>query len=191
MAPKKKGGKKKDDDWDAGLGETIDPIAQAETEAKQAEATKDAEEGEDVSGGGGLLAALKKNRGKKAKKGKVVEDFVEGEDPVDAYGVDGEDITAGINLQSKAPEEANLEDEDAFGGPAKKGKGGKGGGKPAQQQRGKKDEDEDEAEDDEDEAGGKMKTKKEKEKEKKEREKQRKKDQVRAHEMLPQTLYPN
>lgn len=180
MAPKKKGGKKKDDDWEADLGDTVDPIAQAEAEAKQADAAKDTEEAENEGAGGGLLAALKKNRGKKAKKGKIVEDFVEGEDPPGADDINGDDAAAGINLESKAPEEATMDDEDAFGSSVKKGKGGKGGGKPAQQQKGKKDEDEDDGEDDGDESGGKMKTKKEKEKEKKEREKQRKKEQVRG-----------
>ena len=175
MAPKKKGGKK-DDDWDADLGETADPIAQAETEAKQADDEKDAEDEESL-GGGGLLAALKKNRGKKAKKGKIVEDFVEGEDPPDANGADGEDTAAGINLENKAPQEATMDDEDVFAAPGKKGKGGKSGGKQIQQQKQKKDEDDEDAEEDADD-GGKMKTKKEKEKEKKEREKQRKKEQV-------------
>ncbi|KAI9663160.1 MAG: hypothetical protein M1821_008208 [Bathelium mastoideum] len=187
MPPKKKGGKKKDDDWDADLGETVDPIAQAEAEAKQADAAEDAEEDEFAGGGGGLLAALKKNRGKKAKKGKVVEDFVEGEDPPGPDGVDGADPAAGMNLESKAPEEATMDDEDVFGAPTKKGKGGKAGGKQTQQQKAKKDEDEDEAEaeEDEDGAGGKLKTKKEKEKEKKEREKQRKKEQAAKKKTTP------
>ena len=181
MAPKKKGGKKKEDDWEADLGEAVDPIAQAEAEAKPAEATKDAEEAKNEGEGGGLLAALKKNRGKKAKKGKIVDDFVEGEDPPGADDINGEDVAAGMNLESKAPEEATMDDEDVFGGLAKKGKGSKGSGKQAQQQKVKKGEDDnDDAEEDEEETGGKMKTKKEKEKEKKEREKQRKKEQVRV-----------
>jgi len=39
MAPKKKAGKKQADDWDADMGETVDPIAQATADAK-----KDADE---------------------------------------------------------------------------------------------------------------------------------------------------
>ncbi|KAI9695955.1 MAG: hypothetical protein M1820_008367 [Bogoriella megaspora] len=170
MAPKKKGGKKQNDDWDADMGETVDPIAQAEAEAKQDDAAKDAEEEE--GGGGGLLAALKKNRGKKQKKGKVIEDFVEGEDPT---GAEEGDAAAGTNLESKAPEEATMDDEDVFAEPGKKGKGGKGG--KQQLQRGKKDEDEGEVDDGADD-DGRVKSKKEKEKEKKEKEKQRKREQA-------------
>lgn len=167
MPPKKKGGKK-NDDWDEGLGESADPIAAATEAAKEEEAAKDGEE--DNAGGGGLLAALKKNRGKKAKKGKVVEDFVDGEDPPGANGTNGVDGSA--DLASKAPVEATMDDEDAFDAPAKKGKGGK------QQPKGKANEDDEDEDDDDDAAGGKVKTKKEKEKEKKEREKARKKEQV-------------
>lgn len=174
MAPKKKGNKKQQDDWEAELGETVDPIAQAEQEAKAAEAAKDAEDGdEQASGGaGGLMAALRKNKAKKGKKGKPVEDFVEGEDPPAADGQDDANGTATppVDFAAKAPEEANMEDEDVFGQPIKKGKGGK--------QQAKQEEDGDEEEEEEEETGGRIKTKKEKEKEKKEREKQRKKEQV-------------
>ena len=51
MAPKGKKGKKSGDDWDDGLGESADPIAQAEAEAKAADAAKDAEQ-DDMGGGG-------------------------------------------------------------------------------------------------------------------------------------------
>lgn len=172
MAPKKKGGKKAHDEWEDELGETIDPIKQAEAEAKAAEAAKDEEEEADGMGGG-LMAALKKNRNKKKQKGKVVNDFVDGEDGA-ADGVNGDDDKTDeapsepVDLASKAPEEATFDDEDE--GLAKKGKGGK----QAQQ---KKAEAKDEEEDEED-GGGRVKTKKEKEKEKKEREKQRKKEQA-------------
>jgi translation initiation factor 5B len=156
MAPKKKGGKKAQDDWEAGLGETVDPIAEATKKAKEEDVEQDAGE---EDGGGGLLAALRKNRAKKAKKGKVVEDFVEGEDPTAENG----DAPAPIvDLAAKAPVEANLEDEDVFGQPAKKGKGGKAQPKEA-------DEEEETGE------GGRLLTKKEKEKAKKEAEKLRKK----------------
>lgn len=182
MAPKKKGGnKKKDDNWEDELGETIDPIAQAAQEAKDAEAAKDAEEEADEGMGGGLLAALRKNRGKKQKKGKVVEDFVEGEDPPTANGDNDATATDEAVLAAKAPVEASMEDEDdVFGQPQKKGKGGKG----AQQKPAAKEEDEDQDDDDEADGTGRVKTKKEKEKEKKEREKARKKEQVRTHPML-------
>jgi translation initiation factor 5B len=167
MAPKKKGNKKGQDDWEADLGETADPIAQAAQQAKDEEAAQEAPED---GMGGGLLAALKKNRGKKAKKGKVVEDFVEGEDPTTG-SADGSAQPA-VDIAAKAPQEATFDDgeEDVFGAPVKKGKGGKGG----KQQE----EEEEELNDDDEDAGGKVKTKKEKEKDKKEREKQRKKEQV-------------
>lgn len=171
MAPKKKGGKKAaNDDWENEIGEQIDPIKQAAENAKAEEAAADAAEDEDAGmGGGGLLAALKKNRGKKQKKGKAVEDFVEGED----LTADGTASPAPepVDLASKAPVEASFEDdEDVFGQPMKKGKGGGKGGK---QQPEPKDDDDDEAD-----GSGKLKTKAQKEKEKKEREKQRKKEQA-------------
>lgn len=177
MAPKgKKGGKKANDDWETeALGETPDPSAQATQDASAADAEQDAaEEGGDGMGGG-LLAALKKNRGKKQKKGKAFEDSVEGEDPpVDGANGDTKPAEAQTaDFASKAPEEATMDDEDVFGQPMKKGKGGKGG--KAQQQQKTEPGDEDEDEEGE---GGKLKTKKEKEKDKKEREKQRKKEQV-------------
>lgn len=172
MAPKGKKAKKGNDDWDADMGETIDPIAQAEERAKAEEAEKDADQ-DDAGGGGGLMAALKKNRDKKKKKGKNVEDFVEGEDPPAADGdAEAEPV---VDLAAKAPEEANLEDEDVFAQPVKKGKGGK----QAPAKKAEPAADEGEGDEDEEEIGGKVKTKAQKEKEKKEREKQRKKEQVR------------
>jgi translation initiation factor 5B len=161
MAPKKKGGKKAHDDWEDDLGETIDPIAEAEKQAKAQEAAEAS--GEDDMGGG-ILAALRKNRAKKAKKGKVVEDFVEGEDPT----LDNDTPALAIDLAAKAPEEATMDDEDVSGQPVKKAKGVKGKGKAADPLGGDVEENDD----------GRLKTKKEKEKEKKEREKQRKKEQV-------------
>lgn len=162
MAPKKKGSKKAQDDWESELGETIDPIKQAEQEAKEAEAVKD-EEGNGM--GGGLMAALKKNRNRKKARGVVVEEDEEGVEEGDGG------VVAEVDLASKAPQEATFDDaeEDVFAGPSKKGKGGKG----AQKQQQVKDDDEDEED-----GTGRVKTKKEKEKEKKEREKQRKKEQV-------------
>ena len=164
MAPKKKGGKKQEEDWEADLGETIDPIAQATQDAKDAEAEADGANG-DANGApaGGLLAALRKNKNKRQKKGKVDQDFVEGEDPTQT-----EPPAPEPDLNGKAPEEATFDDEDVFAGPGKKGKGGKK--QPAKQAP--------EPADDEEEEGGGLKSKKEKEKEKKEREKARKKEQA-------------
>ena len=178
MAPKKKGNKKGNDDWEADLGETPDPIAAAAQEAKEVEAAQDAAPDEAPGGGGGLLAALKKNKSNKKKKGKIVEeDYVDGEDPPAADGVNGHAEPNGIqDLATKAPEEATT--EDLFEEQITKAKGGKG-------KQGKKDgtlvpnEDEDGEVVEGDGTGG-IKSKKEKEKEKKEREKARKKEQVRA-----------
>lgn len=163
MAPKKKGGKKQADDWEADLGESIDPIAQAAEDAKQAEKDQDGD-GETNGAPGGLLAALRKNKDKRAKKGKPVNnDFVDGEDPEGAAHT-----PPVVDLDSKAPAEATLDGEDdVFAGTLKKDKGGK-----------KQPEKTADADDDDDHAGGGLKSKKEKEREKKEREKQRKKEQV-------------
>ncbi len=171
MAPKKKGNKKGDDDWEADLGETVDPIAAATQEAKDADAAQDEEGKAAGGGGGGLLAALKKNKSKKQKKGKAVEeDYVEGEDIPGTNGVNGHTEPNGIeDLAAKAPEEATT--DDLFAAPATKGKGGKG-------KQGKSEAAPKEDGDDLEEDGGTLKSKKEKEKEKKEREKQRKKEQV-------------
>jgi len=201
MAPKKKNNNK-NDDWDADLGETIEPIAAAVQAAKDTEAANDDEE--DAAPVSGLLASLRKNKGKRAKKGKAVEDFVEGEDPEPVNGVNGheEEDAAAMQeaaLAAKAPEEANMDDEDVFGAPIKKGKGGKGAKGSKQQSAGASEQvsrtaspapaaaspappaeegGDDDEEDDEADTGGKILTKKEKEKLKKEREKQRKKENV-------------
>ncbi len=171
MAPKKKGNKKGNDDWETELGETVDPIAAATQEAKDADAAKDEEEEGVGAGGGGLLAALKKNKSKKQKKGKAVEDdYVDGDDVPATNGTNGHAEPNGTeDLAAKAPEEATT--NDLFAAPAIKGKGGKG-------KQGKADAPSKEEGDDMEEDGGTLKSKKEKEKEKKEREKQRKKEQV-------------
>lgn len=164
MAPKKKGGKKQEDDWEAELGETLEA-------APEANPTEDVNgDGEADMGGGGLLAALKKNKNKRAKKGKPVDDFVEGEDPPAA-----ETAVEEPNLNGKTPAMSKVDEDDIFAGTTKKSKFGKKApekeaGEPAD---GGKDEE------------GDMKSKKEKEKEKKEREKQRKKEQV----IRTQSLY--
>ncbi|KAK2872056.1 hypothetical protein FQN49_002589 [Arthroderma sp. PD_2] len=148
MAPKKKSNKQADD-WEAELGESIAPVNQQtkEPEAEAEAAGKD----EDDAMGGGLLAALRKNKSKKAKKGKPTNnDFVEGED-------------IAVDLSNKQPEEGTFDEDDVFAGKPKpaKGAGKKEPVKPAEAEE-----------------GGKLKSKKEKEKEKKEREKQRKKEQA-------------
>ena len=169
MAPKGKKGKKGADDWDEGLGETIDPIAQAEQEAKAAEAAEDGEED-----GGGLMAALKKNKEKRKKKGKAVtNDFLDGEDPTQEDGAATPLPEPAVDLSAKAPEEATMDDEDDFAPPTKGKKGGK-------QQPAKKAAEPEPVDAEDEDAGGKVKTKAEKEKEKKEREKQRKKEQAAA-----------
>ncbi|KAK4541677.1 hypothetical protein LTR36_007821 [Oleoguttula mirabilis] len=177
MAPKGKKGKKGGDDWDDGLGEVVDPIAQAEAEAKAADAAQDAED--DEGAGGGLMAALKKNKEKRKKKGKaVVDDAVEAEDPpsqqdgaapADDEAAEPEPV---VDLSAKAPEEATMDDEDLFDAPSKGKKGGKGG----KQQPKKTADAEPEEDGEDDDAAGGVKTKAQKDKEKKEREKQRKKE---------------
>ncbi|PNY23995.1 Eukaryotic translation initiation factor 5B [Tolypocladium capitatum] len=152
MPPKKKGGKKAPDDWEADLGESIAPPGAAPADGAPADAN---DENDDAAGGGGLMAMLRKNKEKRKKKGLPGEDFVQGEDPAAP-----EDVAA------KAPVEATLDDEFAL--PDKKGKGG-GKGKQAPKTNDL---------DDETGEGGRVLTKAEKEKLKKEREKQRKKEQA-------------
>lgn len=149
MAPKKKGNKKDQDDWEAELGETIAPA-----NAVPAANDENGEDDEAAAGGGGLMAIMRKNKEKRKKKGIV------DEEPAPEPAVE-EDLSA------KAPVEASL-DDDEFALPQKKGKGGKGKPTPA---AAKKD-------DDDLEEPGRILTKAEKEKLKKEREKQRKKEQA-------------
>ncbi|KAM7196412.1 hypothetical protein V8F20_007071 [Naviculisporaceae sp. PSN 640] len=162
MAPKKKGNKKGNDDWEAELGESIaPPAAGGAADGAPAE--------EEEAGGGGLMNLMRKNKEKRKKKG-LSEDFVEGET---APGADAAASSEPIpyQIEAKAPEEANMDDEFAL--PEKKGKGGKAGGKqqPAKNTPAAKD-------DEEKGADGRVLTKAEKEKLKKEREKQRKKEQA-------------
>lgn len=173
MPPKKKAAKKGSDDWEADLGESVDPIAAATQEAKEEDAAQDLAGDQSGGGGGGLLAALKKNKKQKQKKGKPVqEDYLEGEDPPAADGVAADDELNGIDLlAAKAPVEANADDLFDVPTTAKQQKGAKA--KPGKPELTTKDEDEDSGGE-----GGGLKSKKEKEKEKKEREKQRKKEQV-------------
>lgn len=162
MAPKKKGKKGGNDDWEAELGETIPPASTSAEPSKTEDAGGDAEQEEETGGGGGLLASIQR-RGKKAKNKKnAQQDFVEGEDPTAHDGA-----PEPIDLAAKAPQEATMDDEDTFSAPAKKGQKGKAASKEPE-----------EADDGSDDGGGRVKTKKEKEREKKEREKQRKKEQV-------------
>ncbi|KAI0165681.1 hypothetical protein GGR57DRAFT_131769 [Xylariaceae sp. FL1272] len=153
MAPKKKGGKKAADDWEADLGESIAP---ANGDPAPADAV-DNEPEEDDAPVGGLMAMLKKNREKRKKKG-LSENFVDGESP------DG----ASDAPAPQAPQEATMDDE--FAVPEKKGKGGKQNKNQVAHAPEPADNDAGE--------GGKILTKAEKEKLKKEREKQRKKEQA-------------
>ncbi|CAD6443558.1 1974b74f-d373-40a7-8a7b-59e4cccba391 [Sclerotinia trifoliorum] len=155
MAPKKKNNKKQNDDWEAELGETVEPVSAKEPDAETAEADP-----EEEFPAGGLMAMMRKKQ-KKGKKGKQIEDFVEGEDPPAAEEQPQDDFA------DKAPVEASIDDEFAL--PEKKGKG-----KNAQAKAAKNDE----AGDDDLGADGKMLTKAQKEKLRKEREKQRKKEQA-------------
>jgi translation initiation factor 5B len=152
MAPKKKGNRKQEEDWEAELGESIPP-AGGDSPAQEEAPGADGDDGE--AGGGGLLAALRKNKNKKAKKGKPTNDFVEGEDPT-------QEVNGDTDFTSKQPEEGTFDEDDVFAG--KKSKPIKAAPPPP-------------APADED-SGPRVKTKKEKEREKKEREKQRKKEQV-------------
>ncbi|KAL4871607.1 hypothetical protein BDV12DRAFT_24973 [Aspergillus spectabilis] len=153
MAPKKKGNKKQEEDWEAELGESI-PAAGGESPDQEASAAE-AGEGEATGGAGGLLAALRKNKTKKAKKGKQ-NDFVEGEDAT-------EEANGKVDFASKQPEEGTFDEDDVFAG--KKNKPVKAAAPPPQ-------------EPEDDDSGPRVKTKKEKEREKKEREKQRKREQA-------------
>ncbi|KAF7872324.1 hypothetical protein EAF04_003248 [Stromatinia cepivora] len=155
MAPKKKNNKKQNDDWEAELGETVEPVSAKEPDAETAEADP-----EEEFPAGGLMAMMRKKQ-KKGKKGKQMEDFVEGEDPPAA------DEQPQDNFADKAPVEASIDDEFAL--PEKKGKG-----KNAQAKAAKNDD----AGDEDVGADGKMLTKAQKEKLRKEREKQRKKEQA-------------
>ncbi|KAL6231618.1 hypothetical protein BDW75DRAFT_219722 [Aspergillus navahoensis] len=152
MAPKKKGNKKQEEDWEAELGESIPP-AGGDSPAQEEAPGIEGDDGE--AGGGGLLAALRKNKNKKAKKGKPTNDFVEGEDPTQE--ADGD-----ADFASKQPDEGTFDEDDVFAG--KKSKPIKAAPPPPAP-----------ADDD---SGPRVKTKKEKEREKKEREKQRKKEQA-------------
>ncbi|KAG9257332.1 eukaryotic translation initiation factor 5B [Emericellopsis atlantica] len=156
MAPKKKGNKKGNDDWEAELGESIAPAAEQPADA--ADANGDGAEGEDDEAGGGLMAMLRKRKERRKQKGLPEEEQAETTGEPDLSHV-------------QTAQEANADDEFAL--PDKKGKGGKG--KQAQQKKGGA-----QAADGDDNGGepGRVLTKAEKEKLKKEREKQRKKEQA-------------
>lgn len=145
MAPKKKGGKRQEEDWEADLGESA-PAVDAPTEEPA-----NGDENGDEAPAGGLMATLRKNKAKKAKKGKQTNDFVEGEDAEVAPAA------------SKEPEEGTFDEDDVFAG------------KPKKQV---KEVAATSAADEPEEGEFRVKSKKEKEREKKEREKARKKEQV-------------
>ncbi|KAI0394368.1 hypothetical protein F5Y17DRAFT_475899 [Xylariaceae sp. FL0594] len=163
MAPKKKGGKKAADDWEAELGETIAPANgdAAPADAPPADAPAEGEDGDAPAGG--LMAMMKKNREKRKKKG-LSENF---DDAAPAEPAAPE--PAGF----QAPQEANMDDEFAM--PEKKGKGGK---QNKNQPAAKAPAPAAAADKDDLDSSGRVLTKAEKEKLKKEREKQRKKEQA-------------
>jgi translation initiation factor 5B len=152
MAPKKKGNKKAQDDWEADLGESIAPAAPA----AQPENGAPEEDGEE--GSGGLMAMLRKNKQKRKDKGLPEVQAAETPEP---------------EAVPQVAQEANVDDEFAL--PEKKGKGGNKGKQPP-----KKNEPAPAAADDDGDGTGRVLTKAEKEKLKKEREKQRKKEQVNS-----------
>ncbi len=154
MAPKKKGNRKQEEDWEAELGESIPAAGGDSPTQDDAPPAEDGDDGE-AAGRGGLLAALRKNKTKKAKKGKPANDFVEGEDA--SEGANGD-----ADFSSKQPEEGTFDEDDVFAG--KKSKPIKAVETPTTEP--------------DDDSGPRVKTKKEKEREKKEREKQRKREQV-------------
>ncbi|PHH72138.1 hypothetical protein CDD82_6147 [Ophiocordyceps australis] len=149
MAPKKKGNNRGQDDWEAELGESIQPVA-AGAGDEQVDNDEGAQEG-----AGGFMAMLRKNKEKRKKKGIPTSDDI----------VDDAEKTA-VEPEPKAPEEATIDDEFAL--PDKKTKGG-----AKNKQAAKKTD----ANDDDNETG-KVLTKAEKEKLRKEREKLRKKEQA-------------
>ncbi|KAK3491674.1 hypothetical protein B0T13DRAFT_438826 [Neurospora crassa] len=176
MAPKKKGNKKANDDWEAELGESIAPVNNGAA-ADAGAAASPAADDEAASGGGGLMERMRKAKEKRKKKG-LADDW-EAELGEDAPGAEKPAAAEPVpDLSAKVAEEANLDDEFAL--PEKKGKGGKGKQQQQQQQKAapaaaaKKDEDA------ANEDGPRVLTKAEKEKLKKEREKQRKKEQAAA-----------
>lgn len=154
MAPKKKGGRKQEEDWEAELGESA-PGAGGDSPSQETPAAADGDDGE-AAGSGGLLAALRKNKTKKAKKGKPTNDFVEGEDA-------SQEANGDADFSSKQPEEGTFDEDDVFAG--KKDKPIKAAPPPPEPE-------------DDDDAGPRVKTKKEKEKDKKEKERLRKREQV-------------
>ena len=169
MAPKKKGNKRQEEDWEAELGESA-PAAGGDAQDKPEETPADGDD--EAAGSGGLLAALRKNKNKKAKKGKPVNDFVEGEDPAaEEGGADANDFS------NKQPEEGTFDDEeDVFAGKNQKNAKAAAAAAKAEAQAQAQEPEGD---------GFRVKSKKEKEKEKKEKEKQRKREQV----CLPKTLF--
>lgn len=179
MAPKKKGTKKGNDDWETDLGESADPAAitiKDDEVTRNTDEVSDKQNDVDSLGGGGLLAALKKNRSRKQKKGKAVnEDYLDGEDPPVADSIDGNEEVE--NLAAKAPQEATA--DELFTLPISKPlKGGKGKEVKTNEAPKESPEDVPRNEDGSGDEGGTVKSKKEKEKEKKEREKLRKKELV-------------
>jgi len=160
------------------------PVIEAEPEPEE-KPTPPTASAEDDFMSGGLLGAIRKNAGKKKKKGKQVNDEEE-EKPAPEEPT--KEPTA--DYEAQAPVAVTEIDDDEFG-PIKKGKKA---GKQQQQQAKPASPVPKEAE--EEDAGGadgdgevRVKSKKEKEKEKKEKEKQKKKEAVCALELHPTQLH--
>ena len=172
MAPKK--ARKQDDEWEADLGETIDP---ALTTLQTPNDAVDNGDGDGIGGGGGgLMAAIKKNKSRKEKKKDPLSDPADGHEVLDLPPEVAERAMLGngnTDAAAKPRQEANVLSSGAVSD-AKKLKALPQRSKP---QQGNNETGKDASEEgDED---NRLKSRKEKEKEKKEREKQRKKEQVR------------
>ena len=172
MAPKKS--RKQDDEWEADLGETIDP---ASTTLETPNDTVENEDGGgNGGGGGGLMAAIKENKTRKQKKRDPLSDPADGQTILDLPSKVADRATLGnakTDAAAKSLQEANVLDSDAVSDAKKskvlpqRSKSQQGNDQPGKDASEEGDED------------NRLRSKKEKEKEKKEREKQRKKEQVR------------
>ena len=172
MAKKDKKGKKNvDNSWEdeVDTAPPVEAVAQAPQKGPEPEQEKPTASVDDDFMSGGLLGAIRKNAGKKKKKGKQVAEEMDPEEPAEEPIAD---------YEAKAPIAVTEIDDDEFG-PVKKGKKG---GKQAQQAQpaspAPKDADEDDAGGAAEDGDVRVKSKKEKEKEKKEKEKQKKKEAV-------------
>lgn len=180
MAPKKKGNKREEDDWEPEALKASEEAVPLEDKAQETE------DQSNVSEGAGLMAAIRKNKAKKKAKGKHVdEDWVQGEDPPVANGASEGISQARIGTQSADTRIAASKPNDETLAVRNKGKAPQisVGGKTAAP----KDVDQGDNADD----AGAMKTASQKAKEKKEREKARKKEQATKKKLVgPDPIKP-